>query len=91
MSCGDPHDTDCAEILDRVYVFLDHEMGEETAAYAKIEEHLDECAPCLRKYDLERAVRDVVARSCGCDHAPDELRERVLTQIREVRIQISEG
>jgi len=23
MSCGEPHDTDCAEILERVYVFLD--------------------------------------------------------------------
>jgi mycothiol system anti-sigma-R factor len=90
MSCGHPHDTDCAEVLDRVYVFLDHEMSDESVSYAKIEEHLDECAPCLRKYDLERAVRAVVARCCGRDHAPDELRAKVLTKIRAVRVQINE-
>jgi len=90
MSCGHPHDTDCAEVLDRIYVFLDHEMRDEAISYDKIDEHLDECAPCLRKYDLERAVRAIVARSCGCDHAPDELRAKVLTKIRAVRIQINE-
>lgn len=90
MSCGQPHDTDCAEVLDRVYVFLDHEMDEQAVSYTKIEEHLDECAPCLRKYDLERAVRAVVQRSCGCDHAPEELRAKVLTKIRAVRVQIDE-
>ncbi|HEX6195851.1 MAG TPA: mycothiol system anti-sigma-R factor [Jiangellaceae bacterium] len=90
MSCGRPHDTDCADVLDRVYVFLDHEMDDASVSYAKIEEHLDECAPCLRKYDLERAVRAVVQRSCGCEHAPEELREKVLTKIRAVRVQIDE-
>lgn len=90
MSCGEPHDVDCSEILDRVYLFLDHEMGDEVTAYAAIEEHLDECAPCLRKYDLEREVKAMLARSCGCEHAPEELRQRVLMRIRELRVQISE-
>ncbi|MGH8776006.1 MAG: mycothiol system anti-sigma-R factor [Jiangellaceae bacterium] len=90
MSCGEPHDTDCVDVLDRVYVFLDHEMGDERVTYALIEEHLDECAPCLRKYDLERVVKALVARSCQCEHAPDELRQRVLTRIREIRVEISE-
>lgn len=90
MSCGQPHDTDCADVLDRVYVFLDHEMDDQSVSYTKIEEHLDECAPCLRKYDLERAVRAVVQRSCGCDHAPEALRAKVLGKIRAVRVQIDE-
>mgnify|MGYP002738607823 FL=1 len=91
MSCGEPHDTECAEILDRVYLFLDREMGEEITAYAVVEEHLDECTPCLRKYDLEREIKSMLARSCGCEHAPDELRERVLARIREARVQATEG
>jgi mycothiol system anti-sigma-R factor len=90
MSCGEPHDTDCAEILDRVYVFLDHEMSDEPASYAIVEEHLDECAPCLRKYDLERVVKELVARSCACEQAPEELRQRVLTRIQEIRVEIAE-
>lgn len=87
MSCGEPHDVDCTEILERVYLFLDHELGDEVAMYATVEEHLDECTPCLRKYDLEREVKALLARSCGCDLAPDQLRERVLTKIRELRVQ----
>lgn len=90
MSCGEPHDVDCAEILERVYLFLDREMGEEVSAYAAVEEHLDECTPCLRKYDLEREVKAMLARSCGCDHAPEELRQRVLMRIRELRVQVNE-
>jgi mycothiol system anti-sigma-R factor len=90
MSCGEPHDVDCAEIIDRVYLFLDHEMGDETSAYAAIEEHLDECGPCFAKVDLERAIRTMVARSCGCEHAPDELKQRVLARIREIRVQVTD-
>ena len=26
MSCGEPHETDCSEILDHLYEFLDREM-----------------------------------------------------------------
>lgn len=91
MSCGEPHDVDCAEILERVYLFLDGEMGDEVTAYATIEEHLDECTPCLRKYNLEREVKALVARSCGCDLAPAELRERVLAKIQELRVQVTES
>ena len=90
MSCGEPHDVDCSEILERVYLFLDHEMGDEASAYAVIEEHLDECGPCFDNVDLERAIRAMVARSCGCDHAPAELKQRVLARIRQIRVQVTE-
>jgi mycothiol system anti-sigma-R factor len=90
MSCGEPHDVDCSEILERVYVFLDHEMGDEAIAYAAIEEHLDECGPCFEKVGLEKVIRAMVARSCGCDHAPEELKQRVLTRIRQIRVQYTE-
>lgn len=86
MSCGEPHDVDCSEILERVYLFLDREMGGETNAYATIEEHLDECGPCFEKVDLERVIRTMVARSCGCEHAPDELKQRVLARIRQIQV-----
>ncbi|HEX6233148.1 MAG TPA: mycothiol system anti-sigma-R factor [Jiangellaceae bacterium] len=90
MSCGEPHDVDCSEIIERVYLYLDHEMGDEASAYATIEEHLDECGPCFEKVDLERAIRTMVARSCGCEHAPDELKQRVLARIRQIRVQVTE-
>ncbi len=52
--------------------------------------HLDSCNPCLEKYDLQRTVKTVVARSCT-EIAPDQLRQRVLLKIREVQVQLREG
>ncbi|MBD0293222.1 MAG: mycothiol system anti-sigma-R factor [Jiangellaceae bacterium] len=90
MSCGRPHETDCAEILDRIYVFLDGEMDGGPESYALVERHLDECAPCLSEYDLERVLKALVARSCGGEHAPPQLRQRVLTRIRQIRVEVAE-
>jgi mycothiol system anti-sigma-R factor len=87
MSCGQPHDKDCAEVLENLFLFLDHEMGD--ASYAEIKEHLDECAPCLAKYTLEQVVKTLVARSCR-EPAPATLRDRVLLHIRSVHVEISE-
>jgi len=88
MSCGNPHETDCSEVLARVSVFLDHSLTERSdVGYDAIEQHLMECEPCLESYgvqveELQRAVRAALSRCCGHDHAPDELRMRVLQRIR---------
>jgi len=37
MSCGRPHETDCAEILDRVYLFHDRELDDGQVSYAAVE------------------------------------------------------
>lgn len=81
-----PHehsDVDCARALERMFSFIDNELAE--ADLAEIQRHLDECAPCLGKYDLERTVKSLVARSCS-EHAPESLRQRVLVHIREVHL-----
>ena len=78
---------DCSEVLGRVFYFLDNEL--EQADCAEIQQHLDECGPCLARYDLERTVKTLVARSCS-EVAPDGLRQRVMLSIREVQVQITE-
>ncbi len=88
MSCGKPHDLPCTEVLERVYVYLDGEIGPEEQHL--IREHLDECTPCLRQYGLDQAVKSLVARTCGCDLAPEELRLKVMARIREVRIELAQ-
>ena len=87
-----PHDeqpsgADCATALANMFFFLDHELAK--ADQDEIQRHLADCAPCLRKYDLERTVKTLVARSCA-ERAPEGLRERVLVQIRQVHIEITE-
>ena len=78
---------DCSEVLGRVFFFLDNEL--EQADCAEIQQHLDECGPCLAKYDLERTVKTLVSRSCT-EVAPEGLRSRVLLSIRQVQVQITE-
>jgi mycothiol system anti-sigma-R factor len=87
MSCGKPHDTDCSEVLERVFFFIDNELP--NADSAEIQHHLEECAPCLQKYDLERTVKALVQRSCS-EHAPETLRDKVLLRIRQVQVEITD-
>ena len=86
MSCGKPHETDCHEVLERVVFFIDNELAE--ADFQQIQRHLDESGPCLAKFDLERTVKALVARSCP-EHAPESLREKVLLRIRQVQVEIN--
>jgi mycothiol system anti-sigma-R factor len=87
-SAAEPSASDCAEFLDRIVYFIDNELDEADCSAVRV--HLDTCNPCLEKYDLQRTVKSVVARSCA-EVAPDELRSRVLFRIREVQVQIREG
>jgi mycothiol system anti-sigma-R factor len=72
-------------VLDHIFEYLDAEMTERD--FAKIRQHLDECAPCLRQFDLETALKALVRRSCR-DAAPVELRLKVLTRLTEIRVQM---
>jgi len=80
-------DGECVDYLERIVYFLDNEL--EQADREQVQLHLDECAPCLQKYDLERTVKAVVARSCS-EAAPSGLAERVRMQIRSVQVQIGD-
>jgi mycothiol system anti-sigma-R factor len=74
---------DCSEVIHQIFVFIDNELDQ--ASCGEIQQHLDECGPCLAKYDLERTVKALVARSCS-EQAPEQLREKVLMRIREVHV-----
>jgi mycothiol system anti-sigma-R factor len=78
---------ECADFLEQIVYFIDNEL--DAADCAAVRVHLDTCNPCLERYDLQRTVKSIVARSCS-ESAPDELRRRVLVRIREVQVQISE-
>jgi mycothiol system anti-sigma-R factor len=78
---------DCADFLDQIVYLLDNELDEAECTAVRI--HLDTCHPCLQKYDLQRTVKAIVARSCA-ESAPEELRERVRLRIREVQVRMVE-
>jgi mycothiol system anti-sigma-R factor len=81
MSCGDPHATDCSDVLAEVYLYLDLECADDRRMM--IREHLDECSPCLREFGIEQEVRALVARCCGAELAPDELKQRLRRKLSE--------
>ena len=81
----DPSLADCADFFERIVYFLDNELDEADCSAVRL--HLDSCNPCLEKYDLQRTVKAVVARSCS-ETAPDELRQRVMLRIQQVQVEI---
>ncbi|MER7275047.1 mycothiol system anti-sigma-R factor [Dactylosporangium sp. NPDC000244] len=81
MSCGDPHETDCSDVLAEVYLYLDLECADERRTV--IRDHLDECSPCLREFGIEQEVKALVARCCGSELAPAELKARLRAKLSE--------
>ena len=79
MSCGEPHETDCSEVLSEVYLFLDHECDEKRKQL--LQTHLEECHPCLEQYGIEEHLKALLARKCGGEHAPEELRRRLRARL----------
>jgi mycothiol system anti-sigma-R factor len=84
-------DETCVDFLERIVYLLDN--GLDRGEVAEVKAHLEECAPCLQSYDLQRTVKALVARSCH-EQAPDTLRERVrvqIQQIQQIQVTYTEG
>lgn len=82
-----PSAAECADFLEQIVYFIDNELSEADCTVVKA--HLDTCNPCFARYDLQRTVKEVVARSCH-EPAPEELRDRILVRIEQVRLQITQ-
>ncbi|QGN57970.1 mycothiol system anti-sigma-R factor [Nostocoides sp. HKS02] len=91
MTCASgPTDasSDCSEVLHRVYEYLDGEMTPDDTT--KIKQHLDECGPCLKEYDLDQALKALVKRSCACEEAPFELRTQIMARITTIQVTLND-
>ncbi|MFN2388524.1 MAG: mycothiol system anti-sigma-R factor [Actinomycetota bacterium] len=73
----------CTEVLERAYLFLDGE-GLSEDERVEIETHLEECAPCLERYGLEREVTHLLARLKSSSPCPDRVKSRILSLLEEV-------
>ncbi|MBM9461236.1 mycothiol system anti-sigma-R factor [Nocardioides sp. zg-536] len=82
---GDPSNAECADFLERIVRLIDNEL--EAGDCAVVRAHIDSCSPCLERYDLQRTVKSVVARSCS-EVAPADLRARVRVQIQEIQLRL---
>lgn len=82
-----PTNEECVDFLERIMRLIDNELEEGDSAVVRA--HIDTCNPCLERYDLQRTVKALVARSCT-ETAPAELRDRVRIQIQQVQVRITE-
>jgi mycothiol system anti-sigma-R factor len=86
---GHIHGVACAEVLARVYSYLDGEIRD--TDLAQVRQHLDECGPCLREYGLEEAVNRLVRNCCGAEAPRTGLEAKVLIRIRKLRDELQTG
>jgi len=78
--------TDCSVVISEVYLYLDLECSDDRREL--IQRHLDDCSDCLREYGIEHEVKALVARCCGDETAPQELRERLRVKLSEFVVEV---
>ena len=76
--------TDCDAAVMRLFEFLDGEMG--AVDCVRLQQHLHDCAPCLREFEIDQALKALVKRSCGPAQAPPQLRTVIMQRVTTVHI-----
>jgi len=88
MSWTERHQADCSEVLAAVWLYLDQECDCERREL--LQHHLDECGPCLEQYGIEEQLKALLARKCGGEQAPVELRQRLREAIQALMMGAAE-
>ena len=71
---------ECQEALDTLYRFIDGELTEQRRR--QIQDHLDDCPPCLDKFDFEAVLKVVIAQRCR-ETVPESLRLRIAISLQD--------
>ncbi len=74
--------SDCAEVVLRLFEYVDNEAGPEDRVTIKA--HLDACGSCLREYERDLLLKSLVRRACGTEEAPRQLRMQIMSRITTV-------
>ena len=76
MSSGnDTDDIGCIEAINDLYAYLDGEL-DDPEAVAKFEHHLEHCAACYSRIELETALGRLIRNSAE-ENAPVRLQRRL--------------
>lgn len=78
----------CEDCQGSLILFIDNEI-EDSARFNEIAFHLQECASCQNRFELERRtinlMRTLLTRSC-CESAPQTLHERVAHRLHQLEL-----
>ncbi|MBK1785738.1 mycothiol system anti-sigma-R factor [Prauserella cavernicola] len=78
---GKPDNVHCEQALAEIFLLLDKECSPERDE--ELRKHIDDCPPCLEEYGIDEQLKQLLARKCGGDHAPAELKSRLRASIRK--------
>jgi len=78
---------ECKEALEALYLFLDKELS--NLKRSQVQEHLDDCLPCLQAFEFEVELKRVIAHKCT-EEVPSHLYERVRKSLKLEIKKISE-
>lgn len=73
---------DCAEVVLRMFEYVDKEAGQEDTT--RIKQHLDACNSCLREYESDLLLKEMIRRACNSEQAPPQLRTQIMARITTV-------
>lgn len=77
---GEVDKVGCDDALAEIYLLLDKECSPERDA--ELRRHIEDCPPCLEEYGIDDQIKRLLARKCGGDLAPAELKNRLQASIR---------
>ena len=73
---------DCDVAMANLFSFIDAEL--DVSELEEMRGHIDDCPECLYEEELGRKLKGVIQRTC-VERAPDELRDRVVARLAELR------
>ena len=76
----------CASTKAHVDEFIDGELGPRECE--GVEAHLLVCPRCRAAYQRELDLKNIVRKACACSGVPDELKDRVLARISQLRVDV---
>jgi mycothiol system anti-sigma-R factor len=79
----------CTEAKNHLWDYLDGEL--DPGDCARIKAHVQKCPPCEQLFSGEKKIKDAVSRACGCEHAPQDLRGRIISMIATLRAESCGG
>ena len=79
-------DCRCDDVIRDVWLFLDDEMN--PVRRAAVQQHLDDCSPCLEETGLDAKLKSLLHRKCGGEKAPEQLKVRLLAALQEVSMSV---
>ena len=75
--------SNCVRVHELLNVIIDDEASKEEEQFFK--GHIDECAPCLEKYNVERSLIDKIKSKLSHKCCPENVVNSIKEQIKSIQ------